>query len=94
MRSRYAAFALGFESYLLLTWHSSTRPDSLELDPRVEWRRLVIEQVSAGGPFDSEGEVTFTAVARTPEGRMEQRERSRFARDERGRWSYIDGVSL
>ncbi|QIK62274.1 zinc chelation protein SecC [Leucobacter viscericola] len=94
MRSRYSAFVLGLDAYLLQSWHSSTRPQSLELDPQVEWRRLVIEQTTAGGPFDSDGEVTFTAIARTPDGRMEQRERSRFVRDEQGRWSYLDGVAL
>ncbi|WP_341873784.1 YchJ family protein [Leucobacter coleopterorum] len=94
MRSRYSAFVLGLDSYLLRSWHSSTRPRSLQLDHQVEWRRLVIEQTTAGGPFDSDGEVTFTAVARTPDGRLEQRERSRFVRDEQGRWSYIDGVEL
>jgi SEC-C motif-containing protein len=94
MRSRYAAFALGLETYLLRSWHASTRPSSLELDPKVEWQRLFIEEVSAGGPFDDAGEVTFTAVARTAEGRMRQRERSRFARDTEGRWCYVDGTPL
>lgn len=94
MRSRYTAFVLGLEPYLLQTWHASTRPSSLELDSSIEWRRLVIERASAGGPFDTAGEVTFTAVARTTEGRMEQRERSRFVRDENGRWCYLDGVAL
>ncbi|XLM23157.1 hypothetical protein MKD33_17040, partial [Chromobacterium piscinae] len=31
MRSRYSAYALGLEAYLLATWHASTRPEALNL---------------------------------------------------------------
>ncbi|WP_026139620.1 YchJ family protein [Leucobacter salsicius] len=91
MRSRYAAFALGLLDYLEYSWDASTRPGDLEIDPDVTWRRLLIERVEAGSPFDQEGYVTFTAIGRTSEGRFEQRERSRFVRDAAGRWVYIDG---
>lgn len=94
MRSRYSAFALGLRDYLINTWEPTTRPAALSLDRETQWRRLFIESVEAGGPFDSEGFVTFTAIARTPEGRFEQRERSRFARSEGGRWVYIDGDTV
>jgi hypothetical protein len=30
MRSRYSAYVLGLEAYLLATWHASTRPAALE----------------------------------------------------------------
>lgn len=90
MRSRYSAFALGQRDYLLRTWHPSTRPAALDLDDSIEWRHLLVERVEAGGPFDEDGYVTFTAIARSPEGRFEQRERSRFVRLD-GAWSYIDG---
>lgn len=93
MRSRYAAFALGLAPYLLATWHASTRPETLDLDPEVDWKRLLVESVDAGGPFDASGTVTFTAIARTPAGRYAQRERSRFVR-EGGRWYYVDGDAL
>lgn len=94
MRSRYTAFVLGFDAYLLQSWHPSTRPNALELDPEIQWQRLFIEEVSAGGPFDDSGEVTFTALAMTGDGRMRQRERSRFLRDAGGRWCYVDGLAL
>lgn len=94
MRSRYSAFVLGDADYLLHSWHPSTRPSAMELDPEVTWKRLLIESVSAGGPFDDRGEVIFTAIARTTAGRMEQRERSRFARADEGRWVYLDGDAL
>ncbi len=90
MRSRYSAFALGVAEYLLRSWHASTRPSALELDDTVEWRRLLVESTEAGGPFDEVGYVTFTAIGRGSGGRFEQRERSRFVR-ENGLWFYVDG---
>ena len=92
MRSRYSAFAIGDAAYLLASWDAATRPDTLELDDDATWKRLFIEHSEGGGPFETEGFVTFTAIARGPEGRIELRERSRFARSgaER-RWVYVDG---
>ena len=92
MRSRFSAFAAHDESYLLDTWHPSTRPVSLELDPALRWYRLDVHGTSGGGPFDDEGRVDFTAHWRGPAGaRGAQRESSRFRR-EGGRWFYVDGT--
>ena len=92
MRSRYSAFAVGDADYLLATWDPSTRPESLELDDEMVWRRLFVERTEAGGPFDEAGFVTFTAIARGPGGRVELRERSRFRRSSpERRWVYVDG---
>lgn len=92
MRSRYSAFVLGLADYLLDTWHPQTRPETLVPDDDVRWLRLLIEATEAGGPFDREGVVEFTAIGRTPSGRFEQRERSRFARNgPEQRWVYVDG---
>lgn len=46
MRSRYTAYTLGREDYLLATWHHSTRPSSLELsgEPRCKWLGLEIRR--------------------------------------------------
>ncbi|MGJ0203939.1 YchJ family metal-binding protein [Leucobacter sp. gxy201] len=92
MRSRYSAFVLGLADYLLDTWHPRNRPEALEIDDEVRWLRLLIEATEGGGPFDRAGVVEFTAIGRTPSGRFEQRERSRFERSgpER-RWVYVDG---
>ncbi|MGO3146420.1 MAG: YchJ family protein [Leucobacter sp.] len=90
MRSRYSAFAMRRDDYLLRTWHVSTRPTTLELDPEIRWLRLLIDESSTGGPFDETGTVTFTAIGRGPDGRFEQHERSRFVR-ESGQWFYVDG---
>lgn len=103
MRSRYSAFALGLVGYLLESWDATTRPESLELDPSLVWRRLLVESTEAGGPFDGEGFVTFTAIARVRveaaahagATRFAQRERSRFVRSAAdGRWRYVDGEAL
>ncbi len=93
MRSRYSAFVLGLDDFLLTSWHHTTRPDSLGLDTELRWMKLFVEATEAGGPFDNEGFVTFTAIAKSPAGRLEQRERSRFVR-ESGHWFYVDGVEL
>lgn len=91
MRSRYSAFALGDSAYLLATWHPSTRPADLEIDPAVRWYRLDIVASSAGGPLDATGTVEFTAYHRTETGRDSQHEVSRFVRED-GRWFYLDAI--
>lgn len=90
MRSRFSAFARGDAEYLLASWHPSTRPHELILEPDVVWRRLQIVDTVAGGPDDAEGVVEFRASSRGPEGAGLLHERSRFARAE-GRWTYRDG---
>ena len=93
MRSRYSAFAVGDAGYLLATWHPSTRPDVLDLDDDVEWRRLDVVRAVAGGPFDAEGVVEFVAHHRSRTDRAARgtlHETSRFARSG-GRWVYVDG---
>ncbi|MGG7306126.1 YchJ family protein [Curtobacterium sp. AB451] len=91
MRSRFSAFALGLPAYLLETWHSSTRPATLELDPAQRWTRLDILSTRAGGPFDASGTVAFRAWWRTDDERGTLQETSDFVR-EHGRWSYVDGT--
>ncbi|MFF2346313.1 YchJ family protein [Pseudarthrobacter sp. NPDC058119] len=93
MRSRYAAFALLDEGYLLRTHHPSTAPAALDLDAAMEWRRLDIVSSSGGGPFDTEGTVEFKAHYRHGSERGILHERSRFVR-EHGRWLYVDGDIL
>lgn len=96
MRSRFTAFAVGNEAYLLATWAPQTRPESLGLDENLRWYRLDVLG-STGGPFDAAGTVEFAAhyrsVPGTPEGQRVkgvQRENSRFVRTG-GAWYYLDG---
>lgn len=90
MRSRFSAFARGLPEYLLASWHPSTRPSVLELEPDVVWRRLQIVDTVAGGPDDAEGVVEFRASFRGPDGAGLLHECSRFVRVN-GRWVYLDG---
>lgn len=91
MRSRFSAFAVGDRDYLLATWHPTTRPSELELDPERRWYRLDVLSTRLGGPFDTEGVVEFTAYHRGSAGTGTQHEVSRFVRED-GRWLYVDGT--
>ena len=88
MRSRYSAFAVGDGEYLRRTWHPSTRPAALDLDPAVRWTRLDVLAVRAGGPFDTDGTVEFRAYHRLDGVTGSQHEVSRFVRED-GRWRYV-----
>jgi SEC-C motif-containing protein len=90
MRSRYSAYALGLADYILDTWHPSTRPTELELDPELSWYRLDV-LAARGGPFDRVGLVEFRAYYRSDGQRSDQHEVSRFVR-ERGRRYYVDAA--
>lgn len=93
MRSRYSAFVVGDVAHLRATWHASTRPAEIEVEPDLHWRRLVVLDREAGGPFDREGVVEFSAHWVQHGERGALRERSRFVREER-RWLYVDGDLL
>ncbi|MBT0993308.1 hypothetical protein KIN34_03280 [Cellulomonas sp. DKR-3] len=90
MRSRFSAFAVGDPAYLRRTWHPSTRPSELALDPDLHWYRLDVLATSAGGLLDAAGTVEFEAFHRGPGGRGSLREVSRFLRGREG-WQYVDG---
>lgn len=96
MRARYSAFVVGDVAFLLDSWYPATRPETgeFELDPDIKWRRLIIERAELGGPFDTTGSVTFTAIGRSSDGRFEQREHSRFLRGGDTGWQYVDGDPL
>ena len=88
MRSRYSAFAVGDAVYLLRTWHPSTRPPTLTLDPDLRWMRLAVLETEAGGLFDTDGTVSFRAVYTDAGRRGVLAENSRFSRHA-GRWAYV-----
>ena len=88
MRSRYSAFALGLVDYLNATWHPSTRPVDLVLEPGVLWLGLHIKGVRQ--PDATHGEVCFVARSRQAGRGHRLQERSRFVQED-GRWWYVDG---
>jgi len=90
MRSRYSAYALGLESYLLATWHPSTRPAALNLaeDAGTRWLGLEVRQYQQQD--GAHATVEFVARYRVAGRGHRLHERSRFVREE-GRWFYLDG---
>ena len=90
MRSRYTAFALGNEPYLLATWHDSTRPASLDLreQPASKWIGLKVlwhEQQD-----ETHAIVEFIARYKVSGRAYKIHETSRFVKED-GRWFYVDG---
>jgi SEC-C motif-containing protein len=88
MRSRYSAFVLEQADYLLATWHSSTRPASLDFDAGAKWLGLEVREHKVTGTDTAE--VEFVARYRLDSRAVRLHERSRFVRED-GRWFYADG---
>ena len=89
MRSRYSAFVLLNEPYLLASWHSSRRPASIGFDPKQKWLGLKI--VAARATSATTAEVEFIARIRSGGASAARlHERSRFVK-EREFWFYVDG---
>ena len=90
MRSRYTAYAVGDDAYVLATWDEATRPAVLfeEGEARPKWILLRVTDAKPVAEGADTGEVTFTATARTSQGAMRLSERSLFQRKD-GRWLYV-----
>lgn len=82
MRSRYTAYTLNYENYLLATWHPDMRPTSLGL--------TIKRHIQS-----SENHSTIEFIARYKiNGRAHRlHEISRFVRED-GIWLYVDGDML
>jgi SEC-C motif-containing protein len=88
MRSRYSSFVLEQADYLLATWHSSTRPASLDFDAGAKWLGLEVRGHKVTGT--DAAEVEFVARYRLDSRAVRLHERSRFVCED-GRWFYVDG---
>ena len=88
MRARYSAYARGDLGYLLRTYHSSSRPETSDLEPGVQWTRLAVLATDGGGLFDTAGTVQFRAVYVEDGKRGVHAETSRFVRED-GSWTYL-----
>ncbi len=93
MRSRYTAFVKGAEDYLLASWHPSTRPSRVRIDPMQKWIGLAIKSTEAGSVADDAGIVEFVARFKVAGKGHRLHERSRFELIE-GRWYYLEGDHL
>lgn len=90
MRSRYSAYVLGIEKYLLKTWHPSTRPKKLSLaeDRHLVWQGLELlafEQIS-----NEEAIVEFVARYKKAFKSDKLHEISYFV-FEKDQWYYVKG---
>lgn len=90
MRSRYSAYVLRLESYLLSTWHPETRPKTLQLhleDNQPKWLGLKVIRHD-WMPGETCAIVEFIARYRYGGGRAEKlHETSQFLLTDR--WYYL-----
>ena len=92
MRSRYSAYVLSLEDYLLATWHASTRPASLDFSDSGKTKWLGLEVKRHAGIDANRAQVEF--VARYKTGGMSAvrlHEISDFVFED-GQWFYVSGV--
>jgi SEC-C motif domain protein len=88
MRSRYSAYVLGLEEYLLNTWHPNTRPQALNLkQDSTQWLGLEVKRFE---PNDEQAIVEFIARYKINGKAGKMQETSRFKRIAT-RWFYVDG---
>ncbi|MDQ3268135.1 MAG: YchJ family metal-binding protein [Pseudomonadota bacterium] len=95
MRSRYVAYTLGCDDYLLKTWHPSTRPVTLDSVEKVEkkWLGLEVKSHECNLPEPDRAHVEFVARYKVGGRAYRLHELSRFVR-EGDLWFYVDGDIL
>lgn len=90
MRSRYTAYTLLREDYLLATWHPSTRPSALGLAEGEATKWLGLEVKRHEQQNADHASVEFVARYKVNGRAHRLHEISRFVREE-GRWFYVAG---
>ena len=92
MRSRFSAFALHDDAYLLKTWAPTTRPAELNsAENSLAWKYLQIVSTHKGQVTDNNGTVEFKAFYEQHDELYLIHELSRFKK-EAGRWFYESGT--
>ena len=92
MRSRYSAYALQNDKYLLETWHPSTRPKnkpSENEDADTIWTSLEVLRTESGLKNDTDGVVEFIAQCTVKGNDSHLHETSNFLYED-DRWYYVD----
>ncbi|MBU0964941.1 MAG: SEC-C domain-containing protein [Proteobacteria bacterium] len=90
MRSRYTAYVVRDVSYILRTWHPSTRPARIDPHTIPAWNGL---EIIGPETIDETGRATVEFKARASASSVRMlllHENSRFVR-ENGHWLYVDG---
>jgi SEC-C motif-containing protein len=90
MRSRYTAYTLLNEDYLLASWHPSTRPTALGLADEAPTKWLGLEVKRHVQQDATHAIVEFVARYKVNGRAHRLHEVSRFVQ-EAGRWFYVDG---
>ena len=90
MRSRYTAYTLLREDYLLASWHVSTRQAQLGLTEETASKWLGLQVKRHEQQDDSHAVVEFIARYKVGGRAHRLHEVSRFVRED-GRWFYVDG---
>ena len=93
MRSRYSAFVLCDQAYLLATWHEETRPSKVRFNDKHRWLGLRIYAADGGDAADIIGVVEYEARFKVDGKGHRLHETSRFSKTG-GRWYYLDGEHL
>lgn len=89
MPSRYSAYVLGLRDYLLKTWHKSTRPTTLTIEPEIQWCGLEIKHAEI---IDADSAtVEFIAHYQIDQRKHRLHEISHFVSEE-GQWYYVNGL--
>ena len=90
MRSRYTAYVLLCEPYLLATWHASTRPPALGLNDEVQPKWIGLEVKHHAVQDANHATVEFVARYKVSGRAQRLHEVSRFVLED-GRWLYVAG---
>jgi SEC-C motif-containing protein len=88
MRSRYTAYTLKDEPYLLATWHPSTRPAKLDLNSDAEPQWIGLEVKRHMPEDENRARVEFVARYKVNSKAHKLVEVSEFVREE-GKWLYV-----
>ena len=91
MRSRYTAFTLAENQYLMDSWAKETRPKGIHAeDDNIQWLSLEIKACENGNIHDTDGTVQFTANFLSGGHLCKLHEKSNFIRKDK-LWYYLDG---
>ena len=93
MRSRYCAFVVCDQAYLLATWHEKTRPSKVRFNDKHRWLGLRIRATDGGREDDMTGVVEYVARYKVDGSGHRLHETSRFSKSG-SRWYYLDGEHL
>lgn len=91
MRSRYSAFCVKADGYLLHSWDPATRPPVLGSTAGQQWTGLEVLATELGEAGDATGIVEFLARFTSGSEAHELHEISNFRRFE-SRWVYVNGI--